>query len=926
MEQERKYRAFFSYARADEHTANWLWGLLDRYHTPQTLIGAAGEFGPIPARLHPIFRDREDLSGGGALPERLRRALADSDALIVLCTQASAESAWVNQEVLAFLEFGREDRIFPVIANSNAAWPADGPAENYMPPALRERGFLAADLREEEREGVRVGDGRRRGVRKLIAGLLGAPLDDFVRRDARRRDMRALTLSSIAVAAITSALAALSYIVDTTRTAGDAQAAASWREVQLVEQHAAFLVERADLREAARNAMLARRLGGGRHDVTLAETVLRRIAQSLPAHSRINAPEMSSSVTFSDDGSVAVHGSPFVRGVHVVDYERGAITLTLPDHNLLGLSGDGRTLAARLLGQVHLYDVATGRVTMTTPLAGENTIISRDLRLLAANLGGTNTLRVTDLRDGAQREFGRGGDSLHFHWDGRILYVLDYSGVAAYAVASGRELWRMRCRQGQIAIPNQNSAIALLCDSQEDAYVAVLNADSGAQLQRIDLGGSALYAFLAIDRAGDRIALGSSEGIRVWDAASGAPLWSDALFWSTDSSDYREERRVSFSWDNAQITSVSDSVPIVWDAASGERLTRFAHAASAVRTDFLPDGRLAVRYEGETTIRLFAPQGARTLARFRLSRSNRVDLNIAADGARAAVVLDQHAFVVPLAEPAPRAEYQAPTTIVSWRMNRDGGALVFDFSQPDRSTGWWSADTLAGVTGAVWRPDLNEITEILGADDSDLTSPAISDDGARAAFTSGVETRVFDARSGDLLTTLQHDTRTRSLTFSRDGARLLAEVVDPDAQPEQFLIWQVQPSKNEVWDIASAQLLTLAPDSQDFGTDETFAEDGGIDLASSNGRVTLVDPYAHVLMPTDLRYEEPQRHAFSADGRVIAIISGGEFAAYDISQLLRPIADIEADLCADLILPQPPSDWTEQERSVGGICGIEIAD
>ncbi len=59
------YRAFFSYSRADESAARWLHGALDRFRTPRDMIGQDGPLGAAPAKLHPIFRDRSDLSAGG---------------------------------------------------------------------------------------------------------------------------------------------------------------------------------------------------------------------------------------------------------------------------------------------------------------------------------------------------------------------------------------------------------------------------------------------------------------------------------------------------------------------------------------------------------------------------------------------------------------------------------------------------------------------------------------------------------------------------------------------------------------------------------------------------------------------------------------------------------------------------------------------
>jgi hypothetical protein len=127
-------RAFFSYARADGQLANWLWRRLDSYRTPKELVGTEAKLGPVPDRLHKIFRDRDDLSAGRHLDEALRSELENSERLVVLCTPTSAKSKWVNHEVETFLRLGREDRIFPVIG---AGEPDSGDQETECFPPVR---------------------------------------------------------------------------------------------------------------------------------------------------------------------------------------------------------------------------------------------------------------------------------------------------------------------------------------------------------------------------------------------------------------------------------------------------------------------------------------------------------------------------------------------------------------------------------------------------------------------------------------------------------------------------------------------------------------------------------------------------------------------------------------------------------------------
>lgn len=199
-----QFRAFFSYSRADERAARWLHRRVDGFRPPKGLAGAEGSHGLIPETLHPIFRDRTDMSGGGALSQRIQDALAESESLIILCSPNAAASEWVNREVEAFIALRRTHRIFPVIAANLPH--SDDVERDFFPPALRGLGLLAADLREiKQANGTLIGDGREGGRLKLLAGLLGVGLDQLARRERQRQ--RTVAMGFAAAALVFAALA-----------------------------------------------------------------------------------------------------------------------------------------------------------------------------------------------------------------------------------------------------------------------------------------------------------------------------------------------------------------------------------------------------------------------------------------------------------------------------------------------------------------------------------------------------------------------------------------------------------------------------------------------------------------------------------------------------------------------------------------------
>jgi len=92
--------------------------------------GRETEFGPVPERLAPVFRDRDELATATNLGETLTRALRQSANQVVICSPAAAKSRWVNEEILTYKRLGREHRVFCLIVGGE---PGD-PAQECFPP------------------------------------------------------------------------------------------------------------------------------------------------------------------------------------------------------------------------------------------------------------------------------------------------------------------------------------------------------------------------------------------------------------------------------------------------------------------------------------------------------------------------------------------------------------------------------------------------------------------------------------------------------------------------------------------------------------------------------------------------------------------------------------------------------------------------
>ncbi len=204
-----KYKAFISYSHKDRKWTRWLHRRLETYPIPKNIIGNVTSAGPIPKRLKPIFRDREELSASNNLGGKIEAALASSQSLIIICSPSAAKSKWVNQEILTFKRNNRDAQLFSVIVEGEpyASEIPGRETEECFPPALRyevnSEGSLsdvpaeplAADLRHHA-------DGKRLGFLKLLSGMIGVGLDEVVQRDMRRSRKRVTTITSTSLATV----------------------------------------------------------------------------------------------------------------------------------------------------------------------------------------------------------------------------------------------------------------------------------------------------------------------------------------------------------------------------------------------------------------------------------------------------------------------------------------------------------------------------------------------------------------------------------------------------------------------------------------------------------------------------------------------------------------------------------------------------
>ena len=231
----QKYKAFISYSHKDKAWADWLHKRLETYKFPKNLSASNA------SALKPIFRDREELSVSSNLSSKIREALIDSECLIVICSEHSAKSEWVNKEITLFRSLKPNAEIFPVIISGepNAEQQGLSLEKECFPIALRFSSPLAANGHSERIEPLAADlrknkDGKQLGLVKLIAGMTSMSPDDLIQRDLQRARKRVIAVTTGA-SAIVLALSLLTVSTLIAREAAEQNAVIAQEQRMLAE-------------------------------------------------------------------------------------------------------------------------------------------------------------------------------------------------------------------------------------------------------------------------------------------------------------------------------------------------------------------------------------------------------------------------------------------------------------------------------------------------------------------------------------------------------------------------------------------------------------------------------------------------------------------------------------------------------------------
>lgn len=856
MPDEGKYWAFISYSHRDRSWGEWLHRELETFRMPKRLIGTASARGPVPARLFPTFRDREELPVSADLGRNIDEALRLSRYLVVICSPAAAKSRWVNEEILTFKRLGRSDRVLALIVdgepNASDGKPGFSPDQECFPEALRYAmgpdGKLSPARSEPIAADVRPGqDGRENAFLKLVAGIIGVNFDDLRQREHERK-LHRLRIAFAASFLLLLVFAALGIALFFQRNYARAQKNRAEVALEEVRQ----TLSRSDYLQAVEAA--------GKGDSPEALAFLSRAVRTNPRNAA--ATELLISSLGDRDWLLPV-GSPLPLGeeVGIAVFDRQGRTLFVSD----GLE-DWRIL-----------DPTTGDVSVrgkVSPARIGRAAFSPDGKRIAIASGPTegNVVRVWDVQSGAAltEPIPLNGVvlTIAFSPDGKTLLTTGENAVAEHDAQTGAEV------RPPIDHGNPVMCAVFTPDGSRIVSAALFetflwNAET-RQAEGAPLKHDAIPQSFAISPAGDKlaIALGDSTG-RFFSLPDREPVG--------ESFPHRSDiNGLSFSANGLVLLSCSnDKTAALWDTAAGGRLAEpMRHEQPVIAATFTPteDAVLTVSGGQGKPARLYRwsvnrppPSSAylvheaRVLS-FAISPDGRRIVTGSADGKATVWDAQTHAVVA--------GPIQHDNEVVACAFSPDGGTIA----------------TAAGPLVSLWDATTAKARTAPLTHDGAVTAVSFSPDGALllAASLDGTA-RLWKAREATPAgAPMRHDDGVVAAEFSPDGARILTGSSDGTAR-----LWHADTGQPLGELMRQAAAVTVAHFSPKGNLVATGSKDGAARIWDANtGRA---------LTPSLLHDREITEAIFSADSTTL-LTAVGEFGGQGVARVWevesgRPLTD-----------------------------------
>lgn len=808
-----RYRGFVSYSKSDKKYAERLHKALESYRLPAR-ISTTG-IDPKTRKLGRFFRDDEELSAESDLGAALRGAIQDSDSLIVICSPRSAQSRWVNEEVVHFKRSNPAGRVFAVIVDG--APDADDPSAQCFPPALRHsmtaKGDptaassepLGLDIRKESFPRIKT---------RLVSGILGISFDMLWRRDRRRARFRALqALAAGITGSILVSLVVLAAVIHEQRRASwDLSSALAGASRQALEDGYGAAALRLGVL-ATRDTWWAPAAEAG--EAALASAALKANAVAeLHGHSG-----MIFDTSFSPDGALALTASNDSTA-RIWDPNSGQV-IVLPHSGAVfraEFSSDGRrVLTASADGTARVWRASTGEELVILP--------AQEDWVEAARFSPDGAFIATKIR------FGR--------------------SIRIWNAATGERITELLGHNNSVQSFEYDSTGSRIVTASIDGTSCVWDASTGKPLMRLESRHPVYDAAFSPDSQ-MIVTGGADETISLWDANIGERI----LEIDGHTSFIKD---VGFSADGKRIVSVSgDSTVRFWSSDTGAELSQIkAIDAGAANASLSPDGRwMATHALSGSTVHLWnieiddGPFGLRGHL----------------DGVSSAVFNPDNSLLLTSSHDGSARVWAVGSKDPWFFMGVDTETSVTaEFSQDGRLvlTSTWDPNVNRSSRVSLWKTDTGEQTLYFDLQGS-VPMAAFSPDASRVAIRQANYTvRVLDTETSDEVAKLAgHTSQISDIAFNRSGSQIATTA----SSDQSVRIWDAV-SGDQIFELEHPEIVVAVEFNLENDRIITVTADNVVRLWAAGSVEKFID----------MKQDESASTSVFLDpsGMRLAVISGG---------------------------------------------------
>ncbi len=261
---------------------------------------------------------------------------------------------------------------------------------------------------------------------------------------------------------------------------------------------------------------------------------------------------------------------------------------------------------------------------------------------------------------------------------------------------------------------NTPAATAVAETTAGDTAVLPIDLENITRMEALQRLGRGSLDAATLSRDGNRLALGSSIGVWIYDAHSLEPI--QLLEGHTD-----QVTAVAWSPDGSQVASASwDNTIRVWDLAAGEQVRMIQSDDQFIALDWSPDGNLLAAATWGSPILLYDPVSTQKMSELGGNEGSITRLAWSPDGVLLAAAEDNDPTTIHLWDVAAQTEtavlngHTDAITNITW--SGDGSRLIS--SSFDSTARVWGADGTEqfvlsgheyGAYDAAWSPDESQI-------------------------------------------------------------------------------------------------------------------------------------------------------------------------------------------------------------------------